>query len=62
MIQLALDALSHARPDRDAPRVHQAEARAESIGANSRASSEDVRAWAITVYIEVTGGSHSRKR
>jgi hypothetical protein len=43
--------------------THAAEAFAEGIGANYRASSEDIRALAITIYIEITGSSHGgRKR
>lgn len=41
--------------------THAAAAHAESIGASYRPSSEDVRALAITIYIEVTG-SGGRKR
>jgi hypothetical protein len=42
--------------------THAAAHFAESIGASYRASSEDVRALAITIYIEVTGSSHARKK
>lgn len=42
--------------------THRAEEYAESIGSAYRASSEDVRALAITIYIEVTGSGGGRKR
>jgi hypothetical protein len=42
--------------------THRAEEYAESTGASYRASSEDVRALAITIYIEVTGSNGKGRR